>query len=278
MLSFELKINLNYSLMQKLSVITINTWKCEGDYLVRIKYLADELLILNPDIILCQECFCCDSKGISTLGYLAEKLEMYQNYVPSRKKERFFLNECVISESGLGILSKFEIEKSEFTKLPNVPGDDERMLQKLTIELPNSQKLQIVNVHLTHINTLKNYRLSQVDFIIDQIENIKDIFIIGGDFNGLPDSEEINRLISKGNVIDLFSGFDPLVERSSLVEPYERGKKLNVDYLFTSKKNIENGDIEIINAQTVLDHKNPNNNQYASDHFGIMVKLQTHTK
>jgi endonuclease/exonuclease/phosphatase family metal-dependent hydrolase len=264
--------------MQRLLVITINTWKCEGDYFVRIKYLAEELLKLNPDIVLCQECFYCNSKGVSTLDYLAKQLGMFQKYAPARKKERFFLNECVISESGLGILSKFEIEKSEFSKLPNVPGDDERMLQKLTIELPNSQKLQIVNVHLTHIDTLKNHRLSQIEFIIDQIENNEDLFIIGGDFNALPDSEEINRLISKGNVIDLFSGFDPFVERSSLVEPYEKGKNLNVDYLFTSKKHLENGNMKILYAKTVLNQKNPINNQYPSDHFGIMVKLQIHTK
>lgn len=264
--------------MQKLSVITINTWKCEGDYFARIKYLAEELLKLNPDIVLCQECFCSVPRDVFTLSYLAEQLGMYQSYVPARKKERLFLNECVISESGLGVLSKFETEKNDFCILPNVPGDDERMLQKLTIKLPNSQKLQIANVHLTHIDTLKNHRLNQIEFIVDQIKNPEELFIIGGDFNALPDSEEINRLISKANVIDMFSAFDPFVERSSLVEPYEKGKKLNVDYLFTSKENIENGDIEILDAQTVLNRKDPNNNQCASDHFGIMVKLQIHTK
>ena len=264
--------------MQKLSVITINTWKCEGDYFPRIKYLAEELLKLNPDVVLCQECFYCGSKDVSTLSYLAEQLEMHQSYVSARKKERLFLKEYVNSESGLGVLSKFEIEKSDFCLLPNVPGDEERMLQKLTIKLPNSQKLQIINVHLTHIDTKENYRQNQIDFIIGQIQNKADLLIIGGDLNALPDSEEISRLISKANFIDIFSAFDPFVERSSLVEPFEKGQKLNVDYLFTAKKHLENADVEIMEAQTVLNQKNPINNQYASDHFGIMAKLQIHTK
>jgi len=264
--------------MQKLSVLTINTWKCEGDYFPRIKYLAEELLKLNPDIVLCQECFYCDSKDVSTLSYLADELEMFQSYIPARKKERLFLNEYAISESGLGILSKFEIEKSDFCLLPIVPGDDERMLQKLTIKLSNNQKLQIINVHLTHINTIENHRLNQIEFIIDQIQNTGDLFIMGGDFNALPDSEEISRLISKADVIDLFAAFDPIFERSSLVEPDEKGKKINVDYLFTAKKHLENADMDILRSQTVLDQKNPINNQYASDHFGIMAKIQIEIK
>lgn len=263
--------------MQKLSVITINTWKCEGEYFPRIKYLAEELLKLNPDIVLCQECFSCGSKDISTLSYLAEQLEMHQSYIPARKKQRLFLNEYVDSESGLGVLSKFEIEKNDFCLLPNVPGDEKRMLQKLTIKLPNGQKLQIINVHLTHIDTIENHRLNQIEFIIEQIQNTADLFIIGGDFNALPDSEEINSLISKANFMDIFSAFDPFIERSSLVEPFEKGQKLNVDYLFTAKKYLENGEIEIMEAQTVLNHKNPINNQYASDHFGIVAKLQIHS-
>lgn len=264
--------------MQKLSVITINTWKCEGDYFSRIKYLAEELLKLNPDIVLCQECFYCGSKDVSTLNYLAEELEMHQSYIPARKKQRLFLNEYAISESGLGVLSKFEIEKSDFYLLPIVPGDDERMLQKLTIKLPNGQKLQIVNVHLTHINTIENHRLNQIEFIIDHIKNTEYLCIIGGDFNALPDSDEINRLISKAELIDLFNAFDPFFDRSSLIEPFEKGQKLNVDYLFTSKENIENGHIKIVEAKTVLNQKNPINNQNASDHFGIMAKIQIDIK
>jgi endonuclease/exonuclease/phosphatase family metal-dependent hydrolase len=264
--------------VQKLSLVTINTWKCEGDYFPRIKYLAEELLKLNPDIVLCQECFYCGSKDVSTLSYLADELEMFQSYIPARKKDRLFLNEYAISESGLGVLSKFEIEKSDFCLLPIVPGDDERMLQKLTIKISNNQKLQIINVHLTHIDTKENHRLNQIDFIIGQIQNTADLFIIGGDLNALPDSEEISRLISKAYLIDIFSAFDNFVERSSLVEPFEKGQKLNVDYLFTAKKYFENADIEIMEVQTVLNQKNPINNQYPSDHFGIMAKLQINTK
>jgi endonuclease/exonuclease/phosphatase family metal-dependent hydrolase len=264
--------------VQKLSLITINTWKCEGDYIPRIKYLAEELLKLNPDIVLCQECFYCGSKDVSTLNYLAKELEMHQSYIPARKKQRLFMNEYVDSESGLGVLSKFEIKKIDFCLLPNVPGDDERMLQKLTIKLNNGQKLQIINVHLTHISTIENHRLNQIEFIIEQIQNIADLFIMGGDFNALPDSEEINRLISKAEVIDLFNAFDPFFVRSSLVEPFEKDQKLNVDYLFTAKKNLENADFKIVETQTVLNQKNLINNQYASDHFGILSKIQIDIK
>ena len=133
-------------------------------------------------------------------------------------------------------------------------------------------------MHLTHIDTKENHRLNQIDFIIGQIQNKADLFIIGGDLNALPDSEEISRLISKAYLIDIFSAFDNFVERSSLVEPFEKGQKLNVDYLFTAKKYFENADIEIMEVQTVLNQKNPINNQYPSDHFGIMAKLQINTK
>ena len=40
-----------------ITLLTINTWKCDGDYHPRVEWLAAELKASGARIILCQECF-----------------------------------------------------------------------------------------------------------------------------------------------------------------------------------------------------------------------------
>jgi endonuclease/exonuclease/phosphatase family metal-dependent hydrolase len=57
-----------------IKIITINTWKCDGEYRERMRSLAEGLRLLKPDIIACQECFV--SEEADTLKFLAAELHM----------------------------------------------------------------------------------------------------------------------------------------------------------------------------------------------------------
>ena len=59
----------------KFSLITINTWKCDGNYSKRVRVLAHELATFKPTVIACQEVFDSIDGPISTKEYLEEKLE-----------------------------------------------------------------------------------------------------------------------------------------------------------------------------------------------------------
>jgi len=57
--------------MQSLRIVTINTWKCDGAYRNRLRWLGDELKRLQPDVIAMQECFRDVDGEYDTAAYLA---------------------------------------------------------------------------------------------------------------------------------------------------------------------------------------------------------------
>ena len=73
-----------------LSLITLNTWKCDGEYRIRLRLMAEGLAELNPDIILLQECFKTDHRQDNTARVLANTLSMNSCYLPAREKLRTF--------------------------------------------------------------------------------------------------------------------------------------------------------------------------------------------
>jgi len=43
--------------MKYFTVLSFNTWKCEGDYLARLESMVTEITSIEPDVILLQEVF-----------------------------------------------------------------------------------------------------------------------------------------------------------------------------------------------------------------------------
>ena len=63
-------------------IVTLNTWKNEGDYARRLPLMRDGLAALSPDVVCLQECFVAD--GFDTAAFLAAELGLHLYAAPAR--------------------------------------------------------------------------------------------------------------------------------------------------------------------------------------------------
>ena len=118
--------------MSTLRIVTLNTWKCDGDYARRVVLMADGLRELNADIICLQECFA--GGGVNTAARLAATLGLRAHLAPARRKARTFGARRVISTSGLAILTRGVARAVDVCALIADPRDGQRIAQRLDLE------------------------------------------------------------------------------------------------------------------------------------------------
>ncbi len=254
--------------------MTINTWKCDGEYHVRMQILASQLRALNPTIIACQECFYSDETGTDTLKFLAEKLSMNYAFVPARFKKRYFEGHWINSFSGLGILSPHPLKPVNRANLPSVPGDEDRKVQQAETTLPEGTRILITNAHLTHVNNVPA-RKAQAEALAD-IATANKAFsysIICGDFNAVPGSVEISTFMNISGSIDCYTAGNGAEPRYSLAEAFAENKRICVDHIFALPTTGESAYPRFINSEIVLNVADKATGLYPSDHFGISTQL-----
>ena len=148
-----------------LSVITLNTWKCDGRYRDRLRLMAAEAKRLSPDILLLQEAFSAPATATTpsadTAAHLAETLSCALAIEPARDKIREFEGATVQSRSGLAILSRGEIRSSRAVTLPVPEKDDDRISQIAEIDI-DGVRLLVVNTHLTHVRDQDSLRQQEI--------------------------------------------------------------------------------------------------------------------
>ncbi len=261
--------------MEPVKIVTINTWKCDGDYRTRMQILAAQLRALKPAIIACQECFYSDeTRRTDTLKFLAEKLSMNYAFVPARFKKRHFEGHWINSFSGLGILSLFPLSPVNRVNLPSVPGDDDRKVQQAETTLPGGIKILITNTHLTHVNNVPA-RKAQAEALAD-IATANRAFsysLICGDFNAVPGSAEISAFMNRSGAIDCYTAGDGAEPRYSLAEAFAENKRICVDHIFALPMAGGNAYPRFINSEIVLNVTDKVTGLYPSDHFGISTQL-----
>ena len=260
--------------MKTISILTLNTWKCDGNYDKRLTLLSAQLKALKPTIIACQECFVSEEAGADTLQFLAGELNMQPCFLPGRFRKRIFRGNWVNSFSGLGILSVFPLIPVGGYLLPEVPGDDERKVQVAEVGIPGKHKLLIANTHLTHLRNIE-LRQEQAAFVADKVAAFAQYKyrVICGDLNATPGSVEINTLMSKAGAIDCYAAGSGAEPRFSLAEAYDRGIRICVDHVFALPFPGTNSYPKIVNSAIVLNSKDDENGIYPSDHFGISTTL-----
>lgn len=260
--------------MEAIKIVTINTWKCDGDYHKRMQVLAEQLKALNPAIVACQECFYSDETGTDTLKFLAEKLHMNYAFVPARFKKRHFEGRWINSFSGLGVLSLYPLSPVSRVNLPAVPGDDDRKVQQAETTLPGGTRILITNTHLTHLNdTLARKAQAEALAGLVTAQKTYSYNIICGDFNAIPGSAEVNAFMNKSGAIDCYTAGDGAEPRYSLAEAFAENKKVCVDHIFALPMAVENSYPRFVNSEIVLNVAGKVSGLYPSDHFGISTQL-----
>lgn len=269
---------MNKNLTHRLKLVSINTWKCDGDYHRRMDILTEQLKEIAPDIICCQEAFQSHDGITDTLKRLSHTLNMSSCFAPLRNKTRQFSGRPTPSASGLGILSKFDFSSAQLLAFPDHPKDRDRAAQLATFII-GDKKILLVNTHLTHLKNKSDLRLNQVKTLINEITayNGIDLTLICGDFNAIPESSEIQYATTHSqtqflDMLDCFSNAENLDTCPAyLPEQIPPFPPKRIDYIFTtaSEVDFDSGDIH---AGLVLNQPS-HDGLFASDHYGVYVDI-----
>jgi endonuclease/exonuclease/phosphatase family metal-dependent hydrolase len=260
--------------VKHIKIITINTWKCDGNYHERMYILARQLKNLKPDIIACQECFYSDEGKADTLLFLAGELKMNCRFLPGRFKKRLFEGNWVESFSGLGILSAYPITAITQLELPGMPEDNDRKAQQAVINLPGGEQILFTNIHLTHTgnNGLRTAQTKALAGFVAKDVSCKH-HIICGDFNAIQGSAEIETFMRMSGAINCYTEGNGPEPAYSLVGPYAESKLICVDHIFALPIPGGSRYPEFTNSGVVLNTRDETGGLFPSDHFGISTTV-----
>ena len=155
-----------------------------------------------------------DKDFATELGYLTGMFSAYGKTIPYRK-----------GYYGIAILSKYPMAKVERIYLPKTEhGKEQRAVLVADIEYEDNEYITFASTHLDYTNTEE--RQVQVKKLNEVLLTSKYPVILGGDFNGRPDSKEIQEGMKKWK---LLSSLDPTVPANN--------PRNTIDYIFCYPEN-----------------------------------------
>jgi len=159
-------------------------------------------------------------------------------------------------EYGIAILSKFPIVKKESYLLPSAEGvrGEQRAIAFVTVEIDEGVFLDFAS---THFDLTPQTRLLQSTFIADLVKNRNLPILLGGDFNAVPNSDEIRLL-------------DQYFKRSEISNGFtipEGNPTREIDFIMYTPEHR----FKIERHEVIQEH-------FASDHLPVFVEVVFSTK
>lgn len=184
-------------------LVTLNTWKNEGDYARRLELMADGLAALSPDIVCLQEAFAAGS--MDTAARLAQATGLALHARPSRVKPRPHGGRFVDSACGLAMLVRHPVAAEDMIALESDPRDGERTAQRMDLA-PEGRALRVLNLHLTHLRgpeaeAVRGRQLAQA--LAWAHEGWDGDLVVAGDLNAALEEEALAPLRGPGPTLDL---------------------------------------------------------------------------
>lgn len=252
----------------QLKVVTFNTWKCEGDYALRLEAMCMQMKALEADVFALQESFATLDGTTDTARFLAHSLGMHLHIAQARHKVRCFQGEWVDSFSSLAVLTRLPIRSGDQLELPSTVADGGRLAQFCSLEVAG-RLILVVNAHLSHLPHSEGggaLRAEQLRTLLNQLTQMPryDITLLCGDFNAAMDSSELSPFMEPPwALVDAFAqagGSEKFTFRTP------EGQGLNLDHILCvpSCSLSPMGCLEaavVLNAPGVL----------PSDHAGVSV-------
>lgn len=251
---------------------TLNTWKCDGDYLNRLDVLVKELRKTQPHILLLQEVFQSTDNIYDTSGYISEKLDYCFTSSRSRPKKRLLNNILIDSFSNVSIVSKYPILNRYVIPLPSNPEDGGREAIAAEI-LIDSKKILVCSVHLSHLKGGDDLRMQQLMHILNQpfMVNDYDGIFIGGDFNFIINDEYLAGLPQTKFQIEDTHVYE--IEFNGPKYTFSYGKSSRkIDHILQlclKRKKM----LEISDSKIIFHIADPDYGIKASDHNGVMINI-----
>lgn len=172
-------------------IVTLNTWKNEGDYRRRLRLMRDGLAELSPDVVCLQEVF--SARGADTARELGAALGFVVHVAPARFKPRVHEGRVAHSSSGLAILTRWPGASCSMM-LPSDPADGERIAQRLDLRI-GDRGLRVLNLHLTHLRGADKLRTTQLNRALAWAEEgLTGGLVIAGDLNATAADAALARL------------------------------------------------------------------------------------
>lgn len=164
-----------------MQIVTLNTWKNDGDYARRLPLMRDGLAAMAPDVVCLQECFA--AEGFDTAAWLAAELGLSLYAAPARAKLRTHQGASLHSTSGLAILARPDATASATLPLASHPADGERIAQRLDL-VSDGRNLRILNLHLTHLRSAADLRAAQLIQALEWAQtDLQGGLVVAGDLN-----------------------------------------------------------------------------------------------
>lgn len=261
------------------SLLTLNTWKCDGDYLARLPLMAQGIRELAPDVVFLQEAFSAPGQNYDTAAYIADNAGYEIARAPARRKVRVCENQRVDSTSDLVILTRDPVIFRNVISLPSHPDDSERIALIVDVDTALGP-VGFVNVHLTHLPESNGLRRQQFEAAVAHLSTGPYV-IVAGDFNCTKEALPALGEFVKGFRIYQSTADGPHQLRGGTLNPvsdYASGPQASfkgqaIDHVFILRSG-EGGDgMSLTGVKTVLNAADPSTGIYASDHAGVLVKI-----
>lgn len=242
----------------RLSLISLNTWKCDGEYPDRLRVIGEELSGRTFDFLLGQEVF--ESEKVSTEQFLSSYLNLPSYYHKSRKKNRMVEGEEVDSYSGLCMWTQLLPQSKNKIDLPENTLDGERISQLLVFKI-HDLNIAIINTHLTHLKNESSLRSRQIAHTLAETARLArvDGILFCGDFNAGKKSAEIEEVVTSHAFVDAYP---------NCLSSHISGNCPDHVFYYPSHR------FSISTASAIL--AAPVKGILPSDHFGIQVELTIH--
>ncbi len=248
-------------------LVSLNTWKSEGDYPRRVRAMAEGLSALSADVIALQEDLRTSDGLTHTALALGQALSMHLSWVPARCKPRRVGAAQTLSTSGLAVLSRRPVLEQRMLALPQDARDGERVAQ--CVRLPDAAgERWLVNLHLSHLPDRADLRREQLQAVLQAMDDLARELpvVLCGDFNAGPGDPELARFLEPGGpLVDAFAGRQKVTHRSA------SGRAFNLDHIFLRTRGAK-PPLEMGGARVVLDRPDAHG-VMPSDHFAVCADL-----
>lgn len=172
--------------MASFSLLTINSWKCDGAYAQRMRLLAQGLIDLAPDVVALQEAFTAGDGSADTAARLAAATGLRALQAPARPRLRWLDGREVPSFSGQAVLTRLAVQHAQSLTLPSSDADGGRVAQVVQLQL-GGYSVTVANVHLSHVGGACGdaLRQRQLRSVLDHLDQIgpRSLTVVCGDFN-----------------------------------------------------------------------------------------------
>lgn len=243
----------------EITLATLNIHSMKQGWRERAPVVLDALAECAPDVLVLQEA----ARWLPQPCWLAWKLSRvvpgsrYRAVTAAKGGWWWFVE-------GLAIVTRLPIVDSAVLNLQG----NERVAQRVTIELPGGSVFDVYNLHLAHRGEDQPLRDRQVDLLLSWAEARRGRpAIVAGDFNADPDSTAIRAMSAAFRSAHVVvHGAEPRFTAPADSGP---GQGRALDYIFVSE------DIKVLSCDLAFGPvQRANRLVYPSDHLGLRATLR----